>query len=158
MKKINFLLTTVLILGLTIYSGCGSTGTDPQDTPAKLRLAELEGTWSATAGSVTRDGLAEPAYDNFTLTISGTLTDDNTNVVNTSSYTTNDSANPAVFPSGTWAFDGTNVNSIVRGTGIKMNIDGVTESALVIEFTLNAEGTANRTSGLAGSWIFTLSK
>ena len=155
MKRINFLFTAGFILSLLVYTGCGSSGPDPE-TEAEIQLKKLQGTWAATANSVKRGNDPETTYDNFTVNFDGTLNTDKSNVEATSTYNTNDVTN--AFPSGTWTFDGTSVTTILRGTGIKMNISTLTETNLILTFTLNQAGTANRTAGLEGSWSFDLTK
>ncbi|MDN5211990.1 hypothetical protein QQ020_08005 [Fulvivirgaceae bacterium BMA12] len=155
MKRINFLLTAGFILSLLVYTGCGSSSADPE-TAAEIQLKKLQGTWAATANSVKRDNKAEPTYDNFTVTFAGTLNADKSNVETTSTYNTNDQTN--AFPTGTWSFDGTSVTTILRGTGIRMTITTLTDTNLLLTFSLNQAGTANRTAGLEGSWTFDLTK
>jgi hypothetical protein len=157
MKRINFLLSAALILGLLVYAGCGSSTPTPQETAAEKQFNLLSGgTWSASANSVTRDGTAEPTYDNFTVSFSGTLNSDKSNVESSSTYNTNDVTN--AFPSGSWTFNGSNTNQILRGTGITMTIQSISETNLTLAFSLNADGTTNKTAGLAGNWVFTLTK
>lgn len=156
MKSINFLLTAALLLSLMVYAGCGSSSNPAPETAAEIQFNKLRGTWAATANSVERDGVDDPNYDNFTVTFAGSLNADKSNLEATSTYNTNDVTN--AFPGGTWTFDGANVNVILRGTGIKMNIETLNETNLILEFSLNADGTANRTTGLTGTWTFNLTK
>jgi hypothetical protein len=157
MKRFHFLFSGALILGLLMYSACKQDdGGDIQETAAEKQLNLLSGTWSASAGSVTRDATAEPTYDNFTVTFSGSLNSDKSNVESSSTYNTNDVTN--AFPSGTWTFNGSNVNQILRGTGITMTIQSISETNLTLAFSLNADGSTNKTAGLEGAWVFTLTK
>lgn len=155
MKRINFLLTASFLLSLLIYAGCGSTS-DPDPTEAQIQFDRLRGTWAATANSVERDDVDDPTYDNFTVTFAGSLNAERTNVEPTSTYNTNDNTN--AFPSGTWSFANNNVNTIVRGNGVQMDIETINETTLVLEFSLNEDGSANRTAGLRGNWRFALTK
>lgn len=158
MKRINFLLTVGLIVSLMVYAGCGGSSDPIPDTASQIQLAKLLGTWNATANSVTRDGAADASYDNFTLTLGGSNNADNTNVNGTS--TTNDMT--GTYPSGTWEFNGSNVSSIIRdgvNSGkVTMTINSLTDTNLVLTFTLNVDGSGNRTAGLTGAWVFTLTK
>ena len=142
-------------MSLLVYTGCGSSSADPE-TAAEIQLKKLQGTWGATANSVKRDTNPEVTYDNFTVTFAGSLNADKSNVEATSTYNTNDVTN--AFPSGTWSFDGASVNTIVRGTGIKMTITTLTDTNLLLTFTLDQTGGSNRTAGLEGSWTFDLTK
>ncbi len=162
MKRINFLLTAGLLVSLLVYSGCGGSSEPTPETPSQLQLGKLTGTWNATANSVTRDGTADASYDGFTITFGGSNNADNTNVSGTA--TTNDVT--GTYPSGSWEFNGTNVNSIIRdGTNsgritqtANLTGDGAAGSTLVLSFTLNADGSGSRTAGLTGAWVFTLTK
>ncbi len=149
MKKLNYLLSAVIMLSLVVYAGCGSKGkNDP--TQAEVQLNKLKAhAWKATTGSVTRDGSAEANFDTFTLSFTGIPKDETAS----GSYTT--TSGGEVFPSGTWSFDGTNVNRLVRGTSIKMDIQSVDDTKLKIQFSLNADGSANG-RGLSGNWVFDL--
>ena len=156
MKRINFLITAGFLLSLLVYAGCGSSSDPDPETEAEIQFNKLQGTWAATANSVERGGVDDPSYDNFTVTFAGSLNADRTNVEASSTYNTNDATN--AFPSGTWTFDGTDVTTILRGTGIKMKITSINETTLVLDFSLNADGSANRTAGLEGDWKFSLTK
>ena len=156
MKRINFLLTVAFLLSLLVYAGCGSTSNPEPETAAEIQFNKLRGIWAATANSVERGGTDEPTYDNFTVTFAGSLNADRSNVEPSSTYNTNDVTN--AFPSGTWSFDGDDVTTIVRGTNIKMEITTLNETTLVLEFSLNQDGSANRTAGLEGDWTFALTK
>lgn len=156
MKRINFLLTAGFLMSLLVYAGCGSSSNPDPETAAEIQLGKLQGTWAATANSVERDGNDDPTYDNFTVTFAGTLNADKSNVEATSTYNTNDVTN--AFPSGTWTFKGSDVTTIVRGTNIEMDITTLTETNLVLTFSLNEDGSTNRTAGLTGTWTFDLTK
>ena len=143
-------------MSLLVYAGCGSSSNPDPQTAAELQLEKLQGTWAATANSVERDGNDDPTYDNFTVTFAGTLNSDKSNVEATSTYNTNDVTN--AFPSGTWTFKGNDVTTIVRGTNIEMDITALTETNLVLTFSLNEDGSTNRTAGLKGNWRFDLTK
>ncbi len=149
MKKFNYLLSAVIVLSLVAFAGCGPDDT-VEKTAAEEQLDKLKAqSWKATTGSVTRDGSAEANFDTFTLSFTGTPKDQTAS----GSYATTNGGE--VFPSGTWSFDGTNVNVLVRGTSIKMDITSVTDTNLKISFSLNADGSANG-RGLSGNWVFDL--
>ena len=156
MKRINFLLTSGFLLSLLVYAGCGSSSNPEPETAAEIQFNKLRGAWAATANSVTRDTNPETVYDDFTVTFSGSLNSDRSNVEASSTYTTNDVTD--AFPSGTWTFDGDDVTTILRGTNIRMNITTLNETKLVLTFSLNQDGSANRTAGLTGNWTFDLTK
>ncbi len=162
MKRINFLLTAGLLVSLLVYSGCGGSSDPEPPSASEERLSALTGTWNATANSITRDGTPDASYDNFSITFGGTNNADKTNVSGTA--TTNDVT--GTYPSGSWQFNGTNINSIVRdGTNsgsitmtANLTGDGSAGSTLVLSFTLNADGSGSRVAGLTGAWVFTLTK
>ena len=149
MKKFNYLLSAVILLSLVVFASCGPDDA-VEKTQAEEQLDKLKAhTWKATAGSVTRDGDAETDFDTFTLSFTGTPKDETAS----GSYSTTNGGE--VFPSGTWSFDGTNINRLVRGNSIKMDIQSVNDTNLKIQFSLNADGSANG-RGLSGSWVFDL--
>ena len=150
------MLTAGFLLSLLVYAGCGSSSNPEPETAAEIQFNKLSGAWSATANSVTRDTSPETVYDDFTVTFAGSLNADKSNVEASSTYTTNDVTN--AFPSGTWTFKGDDVTTIVRGTNIEMDIVTLNETSLVLSFSLNQDGSSNRTAGLTGNWTFNLTK
>jgi hypothetical protein len=156
--KLNKLLTTVLILSVVFTLGaCGGGGDDEPDlTPEEQRLVDLAGTTGITyaATSITFEGSPATGFENFRLTLRGSAT--------SKSYTTVD-GDPVFGASGTWNFNGTNLNQIV--------IDNVTSNVYAISafnatagtFTITVNfvangGVAAGTNSTNGTYVFNLAK
>lgn len=147
MKRINYLFFCLLLCAAFVV-GCKSDDggdPDPEQTEEEKALAELQGTWDVTTAK--RDGTDLEGYSDMTLTIS------NKNI-----STSGQTADPSVFPTGSFTF--------VEGADFKkIDVNGVivtlaaSSDKLTTKFDLNDEGdNASRVLGLAGSYTFTFSK
>lgn len=155
-------LTWVLIGTFLLFSCKEDTPDDPDPqagdlTEAATQLDLLEAhTW--VPGTITKDGVALadefPYFADFTLTFSGTLNAEGTNVSN-GTYTTNDEGE--VLPSGSWEF-GSDVKTELLLTdppnGPTPVTYEVTENSLKLEFNRGNSGA--RTEAITGRYIFDL--
>jgi hypothetical protein len=154
MKKIALL--TISLVTLVLFSCGGGGGTDPL-TPEEQRLVDLAGGSSGityTASSITFEGSPATGFDNFRLTFRGTET--------SKTYSTVD-GDPVFSASGTWDFNGSNVNQIVidSNTSNIFNISNFNASAGTMTITVNFVangGVAAGTNSTNGTYVFNLVK
>lgn len=160
MQRIKTLLFSLFILiSMVSISACGGGGDDePSLTPEEERLLALAGSsgtrWTAT--SITFEGGPANGFDNFSLTLFG----DNPSATLTYNSTDGD---PLFSSSGTWSFNGSNINQII----IDENDDNVfsisnfdadqtpATMTLTVNFTSNG-GIANGVMGTDGLYVFQL--
>ena len=134
-KRILNSLTTAFILALTLFISCGPGGGDddtPTIGPNEMALNELSDTWTLS-GMPRVDGAEIEGWDNFQLTLGGTV-DDNDVVSGTFSapLTNRPEGTEDVWPvSGTWTFDG-NTTNILRNDGVSVRITNITDTSLQI--------------------------
>ena len=107
----NFRSTLFLITLLTAVcsiTACGGGDDEPGLTPEEERLLALAGTtgtrWTATA--ISFEGGPASGFDNFSLTLFGDDPDQ------TLTYTSID-GDPLFLSSGTWSFNGSNINELI---------------------------------------------
>ncbi|MFL2991641.1 MAG: lipocalin family protein [Cytophagales bacterium] len=142
MKKLRYLF--ILLFSLTIIS-CGDdtdggddvTPVDPLDTQGNL----LNGTWKVKdANSVTKDGTIVDVFTSMTLTVSG-------GSASGGNYSTLNSDSDEIWPSsGSWTFQNSDKNKILRSDGVSVSIS-LTETTLRTSFTT--------TGGIKdGNWVF----
>lgn len=150
MNKFLSLFTAALFVSLTIFVGCGSSS-DP--APAADPLADQAALITAGASnfsSVSLDGTASQLdWSQFSLTFTGTK--------DGGSYTATGipaEANPTVWKdSGSWTFQGTDANTMVRDDGIVM---AVSVSATTMQLTFDITNATSRTQGLNGNYVFSM--
>ncbi|WP_339698506.1 hypothetical protein [uncultured Roseivirga sp.] len=155
----HFSFVFIAFFALTL-SSCGGGGGGGDDTPTltaeEQRLLDLVGTTGVTyeATSITFNGAAATGFDNFTLTLRGTAS--------SKTYSTTD-GDPVFKATGSWAFNGTNINQIF--------IDGNSSNTFVVSafnasagtFTLTVNfvasgGVAAGTNSTNGTYVFNLVK
>lgn len=160
MQRIKPILFSLFLLtALVSMTACGGGGDDEPDlTPEEERLLALAGSsgteWTAT--SITFEGGPANGFENFSLTLFGS--DPNA----TLTYNATD-GDPLFASSGTWAFNGTNINQIIldENTGNVFsisNFDAETTPAtmtLTVNFSANG-GVANGVTGTDGLYVFEL--
>ena len=162
-------LKTLLLSLLAIFSfalvscGGGSGGGDdtPEPTAEEQRILDLAGssgsTWIAT--SVLFEGVQSDSFENFTLTLRGTLTGNK-------SYQSSNGT-PVFNANGTWALSSTNINQItIDGnsdnvfTISNFNADASPATlTLTVNFTASGGGSANGVDGVEGTdgtYVFNL--
>ncbi len=135
---------------LLTYSSCDNTK-PPTPTDEEVQLGKLSKTWKTTSTSVTKDGVVQTGYTNFTLTLSGT--------VGATSFGYAAAGRPPLSPwlsSGNWKFDTDPLTSIIRDSGVdelKMTYF-VTETTLQLTFNFQGTGYA-RVGNVKGQWVMT---
>lgn len=151
MKRLSNLLAALVFASLVIFMSCGGDSSDPAPTAEELAAADLIGTWSVNASSITYDnGTPDGTWSNFQLTVSGSATGGTFQTSGTPTEGDFSSVWPA---SGSWDFTA-NADGIDRGDLI-MDLS-VSETSLTLSFTVAEQ--AARTNGIAGAWTFTFSK
>lgn len=161
MKRIKSSLLLLSLISLSILSSCGGGGggdDTPQLTPAEQRLVDLAGsstgvTWATT--SVTFDGAASDFFSDLTLTIRGTAT---------SKTYTSTNGSPLWGASGTWDFNGTNIDQVIfDGDGGNVYTISVNASATPATLTMTVNytasgGVAAGVNGANGTYVFNMAK
>ena len=160
MKMKKGLIVLLLLATVFTLNSCGSGGDDEDETPTltaeEQRLLDLAGTSGITyvATSVTFEGSPDPRFDDFTLRLRGTATN--------KTYITTD-GEPVFQPSGSWTFNGTNINQILidRNTNNTFVLSSFNAAAGTFTITVNfaaSGGVASGISGTNGTYIFNLEK
>ncbi|MFY0591218.1 lipocalin family protein [Roseivirga sp.] len=145
----HYILSLLFIASFSLVS-CGGGGDDTPDlTPEEQRLVDLVGTTGSTweASSITFDGAPAEGFDNFSFTLRGTAT--------SKSYTSID-GDPLFQASGTWDFNGDNLNELIfdGNTNNVFTLSNLNTTAtpntlrLTVDFTTPAGGAAFGTDGL----------
>ncbi len=147
MKSFKFVLSAALIGLLLCYSGCkkNTVVEDPKDTQIK----KLSQTWILVKNEAKLDGVSQPGYDNFKLTISGSKGQ------TTFGYTT--SGRPVLSPwlaSGTFTFGTDFTTQIVGDAGLPVTYS-VTDTKLQITFNYSGAGNPGRVNNVKGNWVYT---
>lgn len=151
----HYILSLLVILSFSVLScGGGSGGDDtPTLTAEEQRLLDLGGTSGATwiATSITFDGAPATGFDNFSLTLRGTAT--------SKSYTSVD-GDPLFAASGTWAFNGTNINQLIF-SGDESNIFTLsnivtTTTPATARLTVNFTSDGGAAAGTSGLYVLNL--
>lgn len=151
----HYILSLLLILSFSILSCGGGGGGDdtPTLTAEEQRLLDLGGTSGATwiATSITFDGAPATGFDNFSLTLRGTAT--------SKSYTSID-GDPLFAASGTWGFNGTNINQLIF-SGDESNIFTLsniitTTTPATARLTVNFTSDGGAAAGTSGLYVLNL--
>lgn len=165
MNRLKTLLLSLLAIFSFALVSCGGSSGGGDDTPEptaeEQRILDLAGssgsTWTAT--SITFEGSPAQGFDDFSLTLRGTL-------AGSKSYTTVD-GDPVFNASGTWALSSTNINQItIDGnsdnvfTISNFNADASPATlTLTVNFTASGGGSANGVDGVEGTdgtYVFNL--
>ena len=167
MKKINYLFLPFFAFAFFSLVSCGDDG---PETPAfEMVKDRLTGTWGVdetqTNQVVFKTEDRTDSYSGFTLTLTAGGTGEEGGSYSTSLV---DELDP--WPSsGDWTFTNTdNITdpntssfSITRGDGVVIQVSGLSESQVVLEFTYDESTHAqddNRVSEVTGQWKFVLTK
>ena len=153
MIRIKTIYLSLVFVVLAVLS-CGGGGDDTPDlTPEEQRLLDLGGTSGATwvASSITFDGAPADGFNNFSITLRGTAT--------SKSYTTV-SGSPVFGASGTWDFNGTNINQLIfdGNDGNIFQVSNLNASANPATVTLTVSFTSGGGAafGTDGLYVFNL--
>lgn len=153
MRLKNISLTLLLLLAFTALSCGGGGGDDTPLTPEEQRLVDLAGnggtTWTAT--SITFEGAPATGFDNFSLTLRGDAS--------SKTYTAVD-GDPVFGNSGTWDFNGTNINQVVID-GNSNNIFTIsnlntTATPNTVRISVNFTASGGAAAGTNGLYVFNL--
>lgn len=155
MKKLSNLLAALVFVSLVIFISCSSDGGTPVD-PAVVQAELLSGSWSVNQSQIGYDGGTSPDGDWSSFALSVTANADGSG----GSYSASgvpDGFSNVWANSGTWTFNGTDVDEIVRTPdNLVLDINSVTATSLTLEFTVVDDG--GRTAGIAGVWTFPFTK
>lgn len=145
MKNINKLfLITVFILSLSLVFFLGSCGGSDDIDPKTDTTNKLARTWSAGTVRLDNVDVTISSYQNFSITFSSAGT-----------YSTQD-GDPIFTGSGTWSFDGDNLNAIIL-SGVLVNITiNADVTSLVMTFTAPDAALNGKVLGLSGDYVFEL--
>lgn len=154
MKQINRILSLVILVVATVYFTACDDKSGNEKSEKEIQIDKLAGTWEAS--SVTYEGDPNADHANFSITITK---------VSAEAMTWTVTGRPAgkISPwnaNGTFTFGSPVSSTLVRddGTNVKYNVDG-TNLVLTLE---NYQGTTyevpGRTSSVAGTWVFTMTK
>lgn len=153
MKQIIRLALVVTILGgFALIQGCKKSS-GPGESVEDIQLGKLIKTWRTS--SVSLDGVDQPDYSDFTLTIAGVPG------AATFGYTASGGPSTRSWPGqGTWKFGDIPETQIIRdpdsGDEIELTYS-VSETQLQIEFDFSGSGfPGGRTSNVNGNWVFNL--
>ncbi|MEM9858035.1 MAG: DUF5004 domain-containing protein [Bacteroidota bacterium] len=144
MKKIRYILSIVALSSLVTFMSCGDDDSSgPSDTD------RLAGAWSGTSVTLDNFDVTSPEYSNFRITFNAD-----------GSYITIDGDPVFTDTGGFWTITSSSA------TGLGLTLDGVAAQAafnadnttLTLTFTATNEVIGARTSGLAGSYVFSLAK
>lgn len=159
MKKITQLLSALVFCSLMIFISCNKGNDDEPEVvdPRDAQAEKLEGTWNVTSAEFEK----APREDWKSASIKFTYNYD----TDAGTYTVSgvpeeqdgdDEAKVLGGSSGTWSFKSeTETGVIVRGDGVEMTIDNLSDSALGLTFTIT-DATA-RVAGFNGEWEFDFS-
>ncbi|MBV6639945.1 MAG: hypothetical protein KI791_04480 [Cyclobacteriaceae bacterium] len=152
MKRVTDLLTALVFISLTVFISCNKGGGgDDGPTPQEEQVAKLVGTWVLATDGAKLGTTVRPEWEGLTVVISGNA-DGGTIAVE---GIPQDTGASDVWPtSTTWTFGGS-ISDLDRVDGISMNIQSVTDTQLIVSFTVSSSG---RVEGFEGSWTFTFNK
>ena len=142
MKKIKYAQHMFLVLIITVLTGCPKDELSPQDEQL-IALKNNGKAWVLAANGVDKDGYdVTDQFTGFKLSI-GDYT-----------YSTQNSLITAWAASGTWEFNGENLNSVLRDDGVVISLTN-SEASLTISFAVSAP-TGGRVESLTGDYTFYL--
>ena len=155
MRKQQLNLSFFILLLSTLLISCGEEGdggggggvTPTPEDPLDVQAAILNGNWKVKdANSVTKDGTIVDVFTTMTLNISG-----GTKSGGNSSTSHSEDSGTEVWPnSGSWTFQNTDKNKVLRNDGVVVSIS-VTETTLRTSFTVSG--------GIKdGNWVFNFVK
>jgi hypothetical protein len=155
LKTKKIALLAIALVFIVMFSCKDKKGTDPL-TPEEQRLVDLVGSTGITytASAITFEGSPATGFDNFSLTLRGNET--------SKTYSTLD-GDPVFSASGTWDFNGTNLNQIIidSNTSNVFNITSFDATAgtftITVNFVANG-GVAAGTASTNGTYVFNLVK
>ncbi|MBO3698661.1 lipocalin family protein [Roseivirga sp. E12] len=158
MRTKTYILSLLVLISFSVIS-CGGGGGDGDDTPTltpeEQRIAAIAGangtTWVAT--SITFDGAPATGFENFSLTLRGTLT--------SKTYTSAD-GDPLFGASGTWDFNGTNLDQIIvdNNTNNVFTVSNLNTTATpnTVRLSVNFTADGGAAAGTSGLYVLNLQK
>jgi len=152
MKRVTDLLTALVFVSLTIFISCNKGGgDDPGPSAEEEQVAKLVGTWALATDGAVLGSTTRTEWNGLTGVLSGNTEGGSIAM----SGVPSDTGASDVWPSTiTWTF-GSSISEIVRNDGVTMNVQSVTDTQLIVTFTISDSG---RIEGFDGSWTFTFEK
>lgn len=166
MKKLNYLLSAVVILGVMATIGC-SKDDGPSQTAEEKLFDKITGTWTASAVTYNTSDDRTTVYSGFTITLSGSSDAGY-------SYSASVPAGVDFGPfksqtSGGWTFTNEVTDANASSVGITRTADALpitlfidSETQVRLEFTYTDDDRDGNHDGreeaVSGSWVFTLGK
>ncbi len=160
MNTISKLVVMSLMVGLFLFSACGSsddTPPPPTQTPEQIQTSKLVGRWEPGTVLQEVDGdITNDRFSDFSITFSADADGNN------KQYTITNSGGEA-FEAGakSWDYVGTDLNKIERtDNGFEFDISlSNADSELQITLTVDASGSPlGRTTNTTGGYTFNLEK
>lgn len=149
----HYILSLLVVLTFSTLS-CGGNDDTPALTAEEQRLLDLGGTSGVTwvATSITFDGAPATGFDNFSLTLRGTAT---------SKTYTSVGGDPLFEASGTWGFNGTNINQLIF-SGDDSNVFTLsnlvtTTTPATARLSVNFTADGGAAAGTSGLYVLSLS-
>ncbi len=146
--KLRTTLITIIALGMLAATGCKNKEDDPQADALAQQLGRLVNgglSWGVVGGSVTKDGYdVTGQFSGFLLTIGADYT-----------YETANSTGIAWPAAGTWQFNNSNPNELLRDDGVLIEIVSLSPDRLILKFTVE-ETSGGRIGGITGEFTFEL--
>ena len=152
--RLKYYIFSLLIVASFGLMSCGGGDDDtPALTAEEQRLLDLVGTsgstWEAT--SITFDGAPATGFDNFSFTLRGTAT--------SKSYSSID-GDPLFGASGTWAFNGTNINELIfdgnDGNVYTLSNLNTTATPSTLRLTVSFTSDGGAAAGIDGLYVLNL--
>ncbi len=152
MKRVTDLLTALVFISLTVFISCNKGGGgDDGPTPQEEQVAKLVGTWVLATDGAKLGTTVRPEWEGLTVVISGNA-DGGTIAV--TGIPSDNGASDVWSTNTSWTFGGS-ISELNRVDGISMDIQSVTDTQLIVTFTVSS---SNRVEGFEGSWTFTFEK
>ena len=147
MKKLSYLLSTIVLFSVLLTVGCKKKS-DPGPSDEQLQLDRIAKAWTVTAAQLGSEDVTD-GFTNFSITI-------NDNLGYNASGSTRD---PQPWPSsGSFSFNDGDLNTLVRNDGLEMTLNVNDEgTTMTLSFTfVEATHQSGRVEAIDGAWSFNL--
>lgn len=146
MKKLSYLLSTIVLFSVLLTVGCKKKS-DPGPSEEELQLDRVAKSWTVTAAQLGSEDVTD-GFSGFSIKI-------DENLGYTASGATRD---PQPWPlSGTFSFKEGDLNTLQRNDGLDMTLnvnDDGTTMTLSFTFDENTHQSGGRVEAINGAWSF----
>ena len=154
MKHLGRILSLLILVSVAVFFAACDKGDGDDSSEKEKQIALLAGTWTAT--SVTNDGDTQaPDYDGFTITITGSSSEQMT-------YVTNNRPTGKLSPwnaNGTIVFGDNISTQLLRDDNVPITYSLSGNTLTLTMENYSGEGyVVGRTETVEGDWIFTMTK